>query len=455
MARADRFTANPHWLPLNPGRVLDHIPGEDGWPVFGTTLKLLADPPGYVRRMHAKYGPVFRHRSFGGRNVTMLGPDANELVLFDRDKLFSSEQGWGPMLNLLFPRGLMLMDFEKHRVHRRTLSVAFKPEPMKLYAESLNAGIRARVAQWSGQDFAFYLAIKALTLDLAATSFLGLPLGPEAAKINQAFTDMVQATIAVVRMPIPGTAMGRGVAGRKFLVDYFSRAVPKRRAGNGEDMFSQICRATHDDGGQLSIDEIVDHMNFLMMAAHDTITSSATTLIMLLGRNPEWQDRLREEMAGLGVNGDDLPYDRLGDLVLTEYAFKEGMRMMPPVPSIPRRALKPFSFRGHDFPAGTFVGINTHFVHHMAEHWPDPDNFDPMRFAPDESRGRHKYAWAPFGGGAHMCLGLHFAYMQVKILLWHLLKDHRIELPSGSGAEWQAWPIPKPRDGLPIEIVRI
>ena len=70
MARADRFTANPHWLPMQPARSLDHIPGEDGWmPILGTTLKLLADPPGYVRQMHAKYGPVYRHKSFGGRNV--------------------------------------------------------------------------------------------------------------------------------------------------------------------------------------------------------------------------------------------------------------------------------------------------------------------------------------------------------------------------------------------------
>ena len=300
MARLDRRSANPHWLPINRSSALDHIPGEDGWPVVGTTFSLLADPPGYARRMFARHGPVYRHRSFGGRNVTLLGPEANELVLFDRDKIFSSEQGWGPMLNLLFPRGLMLMDFDRHRVHRRTLSVAFKPEPMRLYAGALNTGIRARAAAWSGKSFDFYPAIKALTLDLAAVSFLGLPFGPEAAKINKAFVDMVQATIGIVRSPLPGTAMGRGVAGRTYLVDYFGSEVPKRRAGTGEDMFSQICRAQNEDGSYLTDGEIVDHLNFLMMAAHDTITSSATALVMFLGRNPQWQDRLRDEMNGLG-----------------------------------------------------------------------------------------------------------------------------------------------------------
>jgi len=345
-----------------------------------------------------------------------------------------------------------LIDFEKHRADRRILSVAFKPEPMRLYADALNAGIKKRIAEWAGKPIEFYPAIKELTLDLAATSFLGLPFGPEAAKVNKAFVDMVQASIAPIRSPIPGTPMGKGVAGRKFLVEFFGKEVPKRRAGNADDMFSQICRATDEDGEYLSDDEIVDHLNFLMMAAHDTITSSGTSLVMYLGQNPEWQAKLREEMLGLGVNGEELPYERLGDLVLTDYAFKESLRMMAPVPSIPRRALKPFSHGGYDFPEGTFVGINPAYVHRMPEYWPNPDVFDPMRFSPEGSKGRHKYAWVPFGGGAHMCLGLHFAYMQIKILMWHLLRTHNIVLPKGSGAKWQAWPLPKPRDGLPVTI---
>ena len=453
MAYAHTHTANPHWLPPKQGQDIDYVPGRDGGPLVGTTFEQLKDPHAFTRKMVGKFGHIYRTNSFGGRFVQLIGPEANELVLFDRDKTFSSEQGWGPVLNLVFPRGLMLMDFEKHRSDRRTLSIAFKPEAMKLYADALNAGIAKRVSEWSGKSFAFYPAIKQLTLDLAAASFLGLPWGPDADKINRAFVDMVQASIGIVRVPLPGTAMGRGVAGRKFLLDYFGREVPKRRASDGQDMFSQICRATKEDGTLLTDDEIIDHMNFLMMAAHDTITSSATSMVMLLARNPEWQVKLREEFAELGVNGDDLPYDRLNDLVLTDYAFKESLRMIPPVPSLPRRAVKPFSFGGYDFPAGTYVGIQPAYTHQMAEHWPEPETFDPLRFEPEQVKARHKYAWVPFGGGAHMCLGLHFAYMQIKILMWHMLRNHRIDIGEGSGDKWQAWPIPKPRDGLPITFV--
>ena len=85
--------------------------------------------------------------------------------------------------------------------------------------------------------------------------------------------------------------------------------------------------------------------------------------------------------------------------------------------------------------------------------WDDPFAFDPKRFTPDKVKARHKYAWVPFGGGAHMCLGLHFAYMQVKILLAQFLPRYRVSLEQEP--DWQPWPIPKPKDGLRIRLEKI
>ena len=454
MPYAHTHKANPHWLPPIDKDALKDLPGEDGLPLVGNTLRMLGDPVGFGRRMIANYGPVFRNHAFGRPQVNLMGADANELVLFDRDKIFSSEQGWGPLLNLLFPRGLMLMDFDKHRGDRRVMAVAFKPEPMRHYAEALNTGIARQVATWGNKPIKFYDAIKALTLDLAAESFLGVELGPEATRINQAFVDEVQASVTPVRIPLPGTMMRKGVKARAYLIEMFKREIPGRRTGKGQDFFSQFCRATDEDGQPLSDDAIADHMNFLMMAAHDTITSSATSLVMLLGRNPEWQEKIRAEIDGLGLNDDDgLAYGQLDKLELTDYAFKEALRMIPPVPSLPRRALKAFDFGGYHIPAGASVNISVGHTHVMPEYWPAPEKFDPMRFSPEASRGRHKYAWVPFGGGAHMCLGLHFATMQTRILIVQLLRRYRIELEPNSGAVWQPWPIPRPKDGLPLRFV--
>src|SRR5436305_3911670 len=263
---------------------LTHIPGDEGWPIIGKTLDVLADPKGQVERMSAKYGLMYRSHIFGETSLVLLGPEANELVLFDQAKLFSSTHGWGQVLGLLFPRGLMLLDFEEHRLHRRALSVAFKSGPMKSYLAALDTGIAARVKQWKAQPgpMLFYRAMKQLTLDLAATSFLGAGIGPEVDEITRAFVDMIAAAVAPIRKPLPGTQMARGVRGRKRIVAYFSEQIPLRREQGGEDLFSQLCRTTHEDGALLSTKYIVDHMSFLMMAAQDTLTSSLTSFVAAL-----------------------------------------------------------------------------------------------------------------------------------------------------------------------------
>ena len=349
----------------------------------------------------------------------------------------------------------MLLDFEEHRLHRRALSVAFKSGPMKSYLAELDTGIAARVAQWKAQPgpMLFYPAMKQLTLDLAATSFLGAGIGPEVDEITRAFVDMVAASVAVIRKPLPGTQMARGVKGRKRIVAYFSEQIPIRRAkGGGDDLFSQLCQATHEDGALLSTQDIVDHMSFLMMAAHDTLTSSLTSFVGELAAHPEWQQKLRDEVNGARHRR---RRSRRASTIskpcrCTEMAFKEALRLKPPVPSMPRRAIRDFTFKGYAIPAGTMVGVNPLFTHHMPEIWPEPEKFDPMRFTDEAQRNRHRFAWVPFGGGAHMCLGLHFAYMQAKCFARHFLQNLEVSLEPGYKPDWQMWPIPKPRDGLRV-----
>jgi cytochrome P450 len=329
---------------------------------------------------------------------------------------------------------------------------------MKSYLAALDTGIAARVAQWKAQPgpILFYPAMKQLTLDLAATSFLGAEIGPEVDEITRAFVDMVAASVAVIRKPLPGTPMARGVRGRRRIVAYFSEQIPIRREKGGDDLFSQLCRATHEDGALLSTQDIVDHMSFLMMAAHDTLTSSLTSFIGELAAHPEWQGKLRDEVNALGIAPDQpTTFDNLEAMHLSEMAFKEALRLKPPVPSMPRRAIRDFSFKGYAIPAGTMIGVNPLFTHHMPDIWPDPEKFDPMRFTDEAQRSRHRFAWVPYGGGAHMCLGLHFAQMQAKCFARHFLQNLSVSLEPGYKPDWQMWPIPKPRDGLRVVLKRI
>ncbi len=450
------MTAIDQSIPARAGEdELAHLPGHRGMPVLGDTLRFLKDPMGLQKQNFRDYGEVYKGKTFMQWNVTMLGPDALEMVLMDRDRNFSSKLGWSHMLRRLFSDGLMLRDFDDHRAHRRIMQVAFKPAPMKDYLLRMNRGIEARLDEWAKTpEFKFYPAIKELTLDLGASVFLGLDMGPEARRINQAFIDEVAAAVAVVRRPVPGLAMARGVKARKFLNGFFRDLIPVRRAGNGDDMFTQLCQAESEDGQKLSDQEIIDHLNFLLMAAHDTTTSSLTTMFWALAAFPEWQERVRAEVAEIG--GAHLAYDRLGDMDYAERTFNEALRCVPPVPFIPRRVMRDFEFRGKTIPAGCNVSVSPGFVHMMPELWTEPEKFDPDRFSPNRAEHRnHKFAWAPFGGGAHKCLGMHFAYMQVKAFSFQFLQRFRVRVEPGYEPQWARIPIPKPLDGLPVKLEQL
>ena len=414
---------------------------------------------GFAERVYARCGPVSRGWWLFKPSIYLMSAQANEMVLFDRGNRFSAKLGWERVLADLFPRGLMLRDAEDHRWHRRLMLPAFRKEALARYLEAMSPRIGASVAQWGAAgDIQFYPAIKRLTLAIAADVFLGTQIDAEIDQISSDFSDLVAASMAVVRIPVIGRKYARGVNARARLATFIRSRIAQRRLSDGNDLFSQLCHARDEDDKQYSDDEIVDHLIFLMMAAHDTTTSAITTLVYALAKHPEWQQRLRAEAQKVGqtMNEGARTLPTLDDLALmtdVELTFKEALRLYQPLPTISRRALVDFEIHGIKIPANTQVSVFPIQVHRSPEWWTNPEQFDPERFSPARAEHRrHAYAWAPFGGGAHMCLGLHFAEMQVKAVLLPLLRHWQWSVPAGYAPDYAYAPIAKPRDGLPIRL---
>jgi cytochrome P450 len=452
--KAQRAVDAARALPTMPNLQLPQVPGGRGLPLFGHTLQFVSDARKLVRGKFDRHGPIFQVHTFGSPTLLVGEPDEVRQILTDRDKNFSSRRGW-QILTQLFSRGLMLRDFEDHRMHRRIMQVAFRNEALAGYADLMNPIIAARLDAWAAQRrLQMYPSLKALTLDMAAEAFLGLKLGAEAAKVNKAFVDTVSATIAIIKKEIPGLGFHKGMQARRLLQCFFSAQIPERRHGNGLDMLSELCRATDTDGTQFKDDEIVDHMIFLMMAAHDTTTSSISTTVMMLAQQPQWQERLRAEVTSVG--GEQLALDECARLVETEWAFKEALRVHPPVPFIARRTVRECTIGGYRIPVNTGVTVSSLVTHFLEDIWSAPTQFDPERFS--ETRAEHKrhsHGYYPFGGGAHMCIGLHFATMQVRLFLHQFLRRFRVRLVNPQPVKIRPIPIPKPVDGLPVVLEEI
>ncbi|MBV1920343.1 MAG: cytochrome P450, partial [Pseudomonadales bacterium] len=249
----------------------------------------------------------------------------------------------------------------------------------------------------------------------------------------------------------PGNKMWKALRGKAFLIDFFGEIAKQKRTNPGTDMFSRMCEAKDEDGNTLSNEAIVDHMLFMLVAAHDTNTATATNMLYAIAKNPEWQEKMRKEV--LAIDKETMTYDDLSRMPSTELVFKETLRLYTPLPVIPRRSINECTVRGVTVPANTMIWIIPDFCHFMEEYWRTPETFDPMRFAPPrEEHKKHAFAWHPFGGGAHMCMGMHFADMQIKLIMHTLLRKYRFSLPENHNDKYQFFPIPKPKDDLPIRI---
>lgn len=436
------------------GSDLKPVMGDAGLPILGHIIELFRGGPDYALYLYRNKGPLIYLDSPIMPAVTALGPDATQAVFSNRNKDFS-QKGWHPVIGPFFNRGLMMLDFDEHMYHRRIMQEAFTRSRLTGYVEHIDRVATDIVAGWPTNDarFLFHPAMKELTLDIASLVFMGHEPGSDhdlVTKVNQAFTTTTRAGGAIIRQPVPPFKWWRGLRARQLLENYFNERVKERRNATGNDMLTVLCHTEDDDGNSFTDSDIVNHMIFLMMAAHDTSTSTTTTMVYNMAANPEWQERAREESARLGDGPLDI--ESLEKLETLELIMNESLRMVTPLPFNMRMAVRDTELLGHYIPAGTNITIWPGMNHRLPELWTEPDKFDPERFAePRSEHKNHRYAFAPFGGGAHKCIGMVFGQLEVKTVVHRLLRRYRIELARpGYQPGWDYGGMPIPMDGMPI-----
>ena len=331
---------------------------------------------------------------------------------------------------------------------------AFKHERLVAYLEKMNPAIARGIARWQpGSDFQLYRAAKQLTLDIATEVFVGAQPSPEADRLNAAFIDVVVGGQAIVRADVPGGKWHRGLHSRRLLEQYFRGQLAAKRASESDDLLSVLCRAETEEGERFSDEDVVNHMIFTMMAAHDTSTITVAMMGYYLAQHPEWQDRLRAESQALGKAA--IGYDDLDALPSMDLVFKETLRMNAPVGTLARQAVKDTEIDGYYIPQGTKLMLGIYVTQRMEPWWPVPDTFDPERFSDGRREdASHRYAWAPFGGGVHKCIGMHFGSMEVKAIMHQLLLRNSWRIRPGYEPILDYGTGPFPGDGLPIELRR-
>ncbi|HEX8625215.1 MAG TPA: cytochrome P450 [Allosphingosinicella sp.] len=433
------------------GRDLESVPGRRGLPFFGILPEAVLDPLAFARRMHESYGPIHRFHACGNWNVQLVGPEANEFVLFDEARNFSAEGGWRPVFGRHFEGGLLLRDGANHQWHRKLVATAFKQEQLQAYLDIFVRNNARVLAAWAGRPLDVYELAQQLSFANGYAAFLGRDPALATREDMLAFRYLMRAAAAVIPLPLPGTAEARAAWAKRHIEGLIRPMLSEPVARERTDLLANLCRMR--DLGLLVDDEVMAHLVFVVAASFDTLSSGTVSTLHYLSANPDWQEKVRAELCDLVPETGSIDMADLNRCEQSGWAIKESLRLNSGAPVLWRRAVRPFEFGGHAFPEGTITGVNPMLTHLLPEIWGNPAQFDPQRFSAERSRGRHRFAFLPFGAGAHGCLGANFTYLQLRALLRCLLEAHEL-VPTGAPPRWYHWPNCRPRGILRIELRR-
>uniref|UniRef100_A0A5G2RBE6 Uncharacterized protein n=1 Tax=Sus scrofa TaxID=9823 RepID=A0A5G2RBE6_PIG len=180
------------------------------------------------------------------------------------------------------------------------------------------------------------------------------------------------------------------------------------------DFLDILLLARMEKGNSLSDTDLRAEVDTFMFEGHDTTASGISWILYALASHPEHQQRCREEIQGLLGDGTSITWDHLDQMPYTTMCIKEALRLYPPVPGVSRELSKPITFPdGRSLPAGITLSLSIYGLHHNPQVWPNPEEFDPSRFAPGSAR--HSHAFMPFSGGSRNCIGKQFAMNEMKL----------------------------------------
>ncbi len=420
-------------------------PGPKGHLLVGVLPEFRKDPAGFLEKMATQYGDVV-YIPLGRQHIYYLGhPDAIRDVLVTRQNKFKKSR----MLErarVLLGDGLLTSEGNHHRRQRRLVQPAFHRDRLAGYGAVMverSAIVRDR---WqSGQPFDMLQEMMRLTLAIVAKTLFSTDVDSEADDIGAALTQVFD-LFEVILMPfseilekLPLPAVRRFKRARKRLDETIYRLIAERRANPRDtgDLLSMLLLAQDEEGsGGMTDEQVRDEALTLFLAGHETTADALTWAWYLLSQNPQaeaaFHGELDRVLAGRLPSFDDLPQLRYAESV-----FAEALRLYPPGWGIGRRALEDYPVGDFVIPARSVVLMSPYVVHRDPRWFADPLAFHPERWQADDPT-RPKFGYFPFGGGARVCIGERFAWMEGTLLLAAIGQRWRLRLESGHRVETHA-----------------
>jgi cytochrome P450 len=224
--------------------------------------------------------------------------------------------------------------------------------------------------------------------------------------------------------------------------------IQKRRSeGPGNDLLQTLMDARYEDGEGMSDELILSESMQLLVAGHETSSNALSWLLYLLSSRPDCLARVRQEFHE--VLGDaPLGHADLPGFVFTTQVIQEALRLYPPFWMVDREAIADDRVGDVAIPAGSTVIVHVYGAHHAPRHWPAPETFDTDRFIKGNEKLRTPFTYLPFGGGPRVCIGNHYAMLQILMILSDLIRRYDFQVVPGQSIEARPMVILRPKHGI-------
>jgi sterol 14alpha-demethylase len=409
-----------------------HLPG--GVPLLGHAYEFWRRPVGLLERGQARFGNVWSLDLAGQRATVLTGPEGNEGFFRAPEDVLNARECYQFTVPV-FGRGVAY-DVPPEEMDRQLSFVhpALSEKRLRSYVDVMVEETDRYLATWGdGGERDLFDTTQDLTLFIATRCLLGNEIRRHfSAEFARLYHDldggMTVLAFFIPHAPLP--AFRRRDRAREAVYDLLAAIMAARRndgAAPHEDFLATLM-AYRDEGGLPLSDRVIAGLLLtLIFAGQHTSAVLAAWTGILLHQHPAFLPAVLEEQRR--EIGGGITYESLRTLAVLERSIKEAERLQPPLIVLLRNVLQPYRVNGFELPAGSLALASPAISHRLPDLFERPDTYDPNRFAPGREEDRKApYSLIGFGGGKHRCVGMVFAYQQIKVIWTSILRLYEIEL---------------------------
>jgi cytochrome P450/glycosyltransferase involved in cell wall biosynthesis len=419
----------------------------------------LRDKLGFLSRCADEYGDVVKLK-IGEPTFLLNNPeDIKHLLVVNPDNYVKSPRMTSSNGKRLSGAGLLTSVGAVHLKQRRMMQPVFYRKTVESFSQTITDGIGTMLARWEdGVELDFGREMMGLVQRNIVKTVLGSDADEEMPALLDAITIRRLYMEHVFFSPFPGWMPSRiGWAYRqamRCIDDCVYRAIRARRArpASEEDVLSLLLRAKYHDGNGMTNEQVRDEAVTLFVTGYETIGEALTWTSYLLSQHPAIEARFIAEvddvLGGRLPTAEDLPR-----LAYTGMVFAESMRLYPPTWIFIRMALENDRLpSGATIPAGSKIYLCQYVMHRNPRYFTDLERFEPERFTETAKKGRPQFAYFPFGGGARVCIGEHFAKMEGILVLAAMAQRFKLTLVPGQTIVPEPKMTLRPKNGIMMRL---